>query len=145
MAGGKNMTVITKAITIQSRGNCDIIDITSQVTKNVEKSGINSGIVTLFIVGSTAGITTIEYEPNLLSDFKNMWDRVIPQNIPYEHNKTWGDGNGHSHVRASTLGASLIIPFVNKKLTLGTWQQIVFVDFDNRPRPRKIAIQILGE
>jgi secondary thiamine-phosphate synthase enzyme len=145
MAGGKNMTVITKDITLQSKGNCDIIDITSQVAKNVEKSGINSGIVTLFIVGSTAGITTIEYEPNLLSDFKNMWDRVIPQNIPYEHNKTWGDGNGHSHVRASTLGASLIIPFVNKKLTLGTWQQIVFVDFDNRPRPRKIAIQILGE
>jgi secondary thiamine-phosphate synthase enzyme len=145
MAGGKNMTIVTKDITLQSRGNCDIIDITSQVAKNVEKSGINSGIVTLFIVGSTAGITTIEYEPNLLSDFKNMWDRVIPQNIPYEHNKTWGDGNGHSHVRASILGASLIIPFVNKKLTLGTWQQIVFVDFDNRPRSRKIAIQILGE
>jgi len=139
------MAVITKDITLQSRGNCDIIDITSQVARNVEKSGINSGIVTLFIVGSTAGITTIEYEPNLLSDFKNMWDRVIPQNIPYEHNKTWGDGNGHSHMRASTLGASLIIPFVNKKLTLGTWQQIVFVDFDNRPRSRKIAIQILGE
>lgn len=145
MAGGKDMTVITKDITLQSRGNCDIIDITSQVVKNVEKSGINSGIVTLFIVGSTAGITTIEYEPNLLSDFKNMWDRVIPQNIPYEHNKTWGDGNGHSHVRASTLGASLTIPFVDKKLTLGTWQQIVFVDFDNRPRSRKIVIQVLGE
>jgi secondary thiamine-phosphate synthase enzyme len=145
MAGGKYMTVVTKDITLQSRGSCDIIDITSQVAKNVEKSGINSGIVTLFIVGSTAGITTIEYEPNLLSDFKNMWDRVIPQNIPYEHNKTWGDGNGHSHVRASTLGASLIIPFVDKKLTLGTWQQIVFVDFDNRPRSRKITIQILGE
>jgi secondary thiamine-phosphate synthase enzyme len=145
MAGGKDMTVITKDITLQSRGNCDIIDITSQVAKNVEKSGINSGIVTLFIVGSTAGITTIEYEPNLISDFKNMWDRVIPQNIPYEHNKTWGDGNGHSHVRASTLGASLIIPFVNKKLALGTWQQIVFVDFDNRPRSRRITIQVLGE
>jgi secondary thiamine-phosphate synthase enzyme len=145
MAGGKDMTVITKDITLQSRGNCDIIDITSQVAKNVEKSGINSGIVTLFIVGSTAGITTIEYEPNLISDFRNMWDRVIPQNIPYEHNKTWGDGNGHSHVRASMLGASLTIPFVNKKLTLGTWQQIVFVDFDNRPRSRKITIQILGE
>jgi secondary thiamine-phosphate synthase enzyme len=145
MAGGKDMTVVTKDITLQSRGNCDIIDITSQVANNVKESGINSGIVTLFIVGSTAGITTIEYEPNLLSDFKNMWDRVIPQNIPYEHNKTWGDGNGHSHVRASTLGASLIIPFVNKKLTLGTWQQIVLVDFDNRPRSRKITIQILGE
>jgi secondary thiamine-phosphate synthase enzyme len=145
MAGGKDMTVETKEITLQSRGNCDIIDITSQVVKNVKESGVNSGIVTLFIVGSTAGITTIEYEPNLLSDFKNMWERVMPQNIPYEHDKTWGDGNGHSHVRASTLGASLTIPFVNKRLTLGTWQQIIFVDFDNRPRSRKIAIQILGE
>jgi secondary thiamine-phosphate synthase enzyme len=145
MAGGKDMAVETKEITLQSRGNCDTIDITSQVARNVEKSGINNGTVTLFIVGSTAGITTIEYEPNLLSDFKDMWDRVIPQNIPYQHDKTWGDGNGHSHVRASTLGASLTVPFVNKKLTLGTWQQIVFVDFDNRPRARKIAIQILGE
>jgi len=139
------MTVVTKDITLQSRGNCDIIDITSQVAKNVEKSGINNGTVILFIVGSTAGITTIEYEPNLLSDFKDMWDRLIPQNIPYEHNKTWGDGNGHSHVRASTLGASLTIPFVDKKLTLGTWQQIILVDFDNRPRSRKLVVQILGE
>jgi len=139
------MTVVTKDIALQSNGNCDIIDITSQVAKKVEESGVNSGIATLFVVGSTAGITTIECEPNLVSDFKNMWDRVIPQNIPYEHNKTWGDGNGHSHVRASTLGASLIIPFVNKRLTLGTWQQIVFVDFDNRPRSRKLTIQILGE
>jgi secondary thiamine-phosphate synthase enzyme len=145
MAGGNNMTVVTKDITLQSRGNCDIIDITSQVAKAVEKSGVNSGIVTLFVVGSTAGITSIEYEPNLLSDFKNMWERVIPQNISYEHNRTWGDGNGHSHVRASTLGASLVVPFVDKRLTLGTWQQLVFVDFDNRPRSRKIAIQILGE
>ncbi|MGB6874063.1 MAG: secondary thiamine-phosphate synthase enzyme YjbQ [Dehalococcoidia bacterium] len=139
------MTTITKDIMVQTKGNCDIIDITSQVAKNVEESGVNSGIVTLFIVGSTAGITTIEYEPNLLSDFRNMWDRVIPQNIPYEHNKTWGDGNGHSHVRASLLGASLIIPFVNKRLTLGTWQQIVLVDFDNRPRRRQIILQLLGE
>jgi secondary thiamine-phosphate synthase enzyme len=145
MAGGKDMTVETKEITLQSRGNCDIIDITSQVAKDVEKSGIASGIVTLFIIGSTAGLTTIEYEPNLVSDFKKMWDRVIPQNIPYEHDKTWGDGNGHSHVRASTLGPSLTVPVANKRLTLGTWQQIVFVDFDNRPRSRKITIQILGE
>ena len=139
------MTVVTKDIALQSKGNCDIIDITSQVAKNVEESGINSGIVALFIVGSTAGITTIEYEPNLVSDFKNIWDRVIPQSIPYEHNKTWGDGNGHSHVRASVLGASLVLPFANKRLTLGTWQQIVMVDFDNRPRSRKIILQILGE
>jgi secondary thiamine-phosphate synthase enzyme len=145
MAGGKDMTVLTKEINLQSKGNCDIIDITSQVAKNVEESEVDNGVVTLFISGSTAGVTTIEYEPRLLSDFKGMWDRVIPRNIPYEHDKTWGDGNGHSHVRASTLGASLTIPFVNKRLTLGTWQQIVFVDFDNRPRSRKIAIQILGE
>jgi len=139
------MTVVTKDITLQSKGNCDIIDITPQVTKNVEESGVNSGIVTLFIVGSTAGITTIEYEPNLLSDFKSMWDRLIPQNISYEHNRTWGEGNGHSHVRASVLGASLVIPFANKRLTLGTWQQIVFVDFDNRPRSRRVVLQIMGE
>jgi len=138
------MTVVTNEITFQSKGNGDVIDITSQVARIVEESGVNNGIVNLFVVGSTAGITTVEYEPNLLSDFKNMWDRVIPQHIPYEHNKTWGDGNGHSHVRASMLGASLTIPFVNKRLTLGTWQQIVFVDFDNRPRSRKIAIQILA-
>jgi secondary thiamine-phosphate synthase enzyme len=145
MAGGKSMTVETREIALQSRGSCDIIDITSQVAKTVEKSGIDSGTVTLFVAGSTAGITTIEYEPNLLSDFKNMWDRVIPQSISYDHNKTWGNGNGHSHVRASTLGASLTVPFVNKRLTLGTWQQIIFVDFDNRPRSRKVAIQILGD
>jgi secondary thiamine-phosphate synthase enzyme len=145
MAGGENMTVVTKDITFQSKGNCDIIDITSRVAKNVEESGVASGIVTLFVVGSTAGITTIEYEPNLLSDFKTMWERVMPQNIPYEHNRTWGDGNGHSHVRASTLGASLVIPIVGRRLALGTWQQIVFVDFDNRARSRKMVIQILGE
>jgi secondary thiamine-phosphate synthase enzyme len=145
MAGGENMTVVTKDITFQSKGNCDTIDITSRVAKNVEESGVDSGIVTLFVVGSTAGITTIEYEPNLLSDFKTMWERVMPQNIPYEHNRTWGDGNGHSHVRASTLGASLVIPFVGRRLALGTWQQIVFVDFDNRARSRKMVIQILGE
>ena len=139
------MTVVTKEITLQSRGNCDVIDITSEVARHVEKSGTDNGIITLFVVGSTAGLTTIEYEPNLVSDFKDMWDRVIPQGIPYEHDKTWGDGNGHSHVRASTLGASLTVPFVRKRLALGTWQQVVFVDFDNRPRARKIAIQILGE
>ena len=139
------MTVVTKDIILQTKGNCDILDITSQVIKKVEESGVSNGIVTLFVSGSTAGITTIEYEPRLLSDFKSMWDRVIPQNIPYEHNKTWGDGNGHSHVRASMLGASLTIPFIDKRLTLGTWQQIGFLDFDNRPRSRKMVLQIMGE
>ena len=139
------MTIVTKSTTIQTDGNCDISDITSEVTEKVNESVISNGTVTLFITGSTAAITTIEYEPGLVSDFKNMWDRLIPQNIPYEHNKAWGDGNGHSHVRASMLGASLTIPFVDKSLTLGTWQQIVFVDFDNRPRSRKIVLQIMGE
>jgi len=139
------MTVVTKDIILQTKGNCDILDITSQVMKKVEESGVSNGVVTLFVSGSTAGITTIEHEPRLLSDFKGMWDRVIPQNIPYEHNKTWEDGNGHSHVRASMLGASLTIPFIDKRLTLGTWQQIVFLDFDNRPRSRKMVLQIMGE
>jgi secondary thiamine-phosphate synthase enzyme len=145
MAGGKNMTVITKSITFKTKGNCDIIDITAQVTGEIEQSEVNNGAVTLFISGSTAGITTIEYESRLLDDFKDMWDRVIPQNMPYEHNKTWGDGNGHSHVRASMLGASLTIPFAGKRLTLGTWQQIVFIDFDNRSRSRELVLQIMGE
>lgn len=139
------MTVITKSITFKTKGNCDIIDITAQVTGEVEQSEVNNGAVTLFISGSTAGVTTIEYESRLLGDFKDMWDRVVPQNIPYEHNKTWGDGNGHSHVRASMLGASLTIPFAGKRLTLGTWQQIVFVDFDNRSRSRELVLQIMGE
>ncbi len=139
------MAVVTKDIILQTKGNCDILDITSQVMKKVEESGVSNGMVTLFVSGSTAGITTIEHEPRLLSDFKGMWDRVIPQNIPYEHNKTWEDGNGHSHVRASMLGASLTIPFIDKRLTLGTWQQIVFLDFDNRPRSRKMVLQIMGE
>ncbi len=125
------MTVVTRDITFQTKGNCDIIDVTSQVANAVEESELNNGIITLFISGSTAGVTTIEYEPRLVSDFTSRWERVIPQNIPYEHAKTWGEGNGHSHVRSSVLGASLIIPFVNKRLALGTWQQIVFVDFDH--------------
>jgi len=139
------MTVVTKSITFKTKGNCDFIDITAQVADEVKQSEVNNGAVTLFISGSTAGITTIEYESRLLDDFRNMWDRVIPQNIPYEHNKTWGDGNGHSHVRASILGASLAIPFVSKRLTLGTWQQIVFIDFDNRARSRELVLQIMGE
>ena len=139
------MKIVTKDIAFETKGNCDIVDITYQVTNEVQDSGVSNGIITLFVTGSTAGLTTIEYEPRLVSDFKNMWDRVVPQNIPYEHDKTWGDGNGHSHVRASMLGASLTIPFVNKRLTLGTWQQVVFVDFDNRPRSRKIIFQVMGE
>ena len=137
--------VVTKRIGLQSKGECDIIDITPQVEQQVAEAGINSGTVTLFIAGSTAGITTIELESGLLSDFQNMWQRNIPKDIPYNHDRRWGDGNGYSHVRASLLGASLVVPFSGKKLTLGTWQQIVLVDFDNRPRSRQIILQIMGD
>ena len=137
--------VVTKQISLQSKGNCDIIDITPKVSEQLVGAEINNGTVTLFISGSTAGISTIEYEPGLLSDFQSMWERNVPRNIPYNHDRAWGEGNGFSHVRASLLGASLVVPFNNKKLTLGTWQQIVLIDFDNRPRSRQIILQIMGE
>ena len=137
--------VVTKKISLQTKGNCDIIDITPQVEQQVAETDINNGTATLFITGSTAGISTIEFESGLLSDFQSMWERNIPQNIPYNHDRRWGDGNGHSHVGASLLGASLVVPFNDKRLTLGTWQQIVLVDFDNRPRSRQIILQIMGD
>ena len=137
--------VVSKKLSLRSNGRCDIIDISQQVAQAVNESEINSGIVTIFIAGSTAGVTTIEFEGGLLSDFKNMWDRNVPTNIAYAHDRAWGDGNGHSHVRASILGPSLTVPFVNKRMSLGTWQQIVFVDFDNRPRSREVVLQIMGE
>lgn len=122
-----------------------IVDITPQVERQLAEADINRGTVTLFVAGSTAGISTIEFESGLLSDFQNMWERNAPRSIPYNHDRRWGDGNGYSHVRASLLGASLVIPFNDKRLTLGTWQQIVIVDFDNRPRTRKVILQIMGE
>jgi len=137
--------VVTKKISLQTKGNCDIIDITPQVEQQVAEAGINNGIATVFVAGSTAGITTIEFESVLLADFQRMWERTIPRNIPYDHDRRWGDGNGYSHVRASLLGGSLVIPFNDKKLSLGTWQQVVLVDFDNRPRSRQVILQIIGE
>ncbi len=137
--------VVTKRISLQSKGQCDIIDITPQIEQQLAEAEVNSGIATLFVAGSTAGLSTIEFESGLLSDFQSMWERNVPRNIPYDHDRRWGDGNGYSHVRASLLGASLVIPFNDKRLTLGTWQQIVLVDFDNRPRSRQIIMQIMGE
>jgi len=137
--------VVTKRISLESKGHCDIIDITPEVQQRLSETDISEGTVTLFISGSTAGISTIEFEPGLLSDFQSMWERNVPQDIPYKHDRAWGDGNGHSHVRASLLGASLVIPFSEKRLALGTWQQVVVVDFDNRPRSRQIVVQIMGE
>jgi len=137
--------VVTEQISLQTKGECDIIDITQEVERQLVRTEVNSGIVTLFVTGSTAGITTIEFESGLLADFQNMWARTVPKDMPYDHNQRWGDGNGHSHVRASLLGASLVIPFANKKLALGTWQQIVIADFDNRARSRQVIMQVMGE
>jgi len=137
--------VITENISIGTHGKTDIIDITDQVRNKIEGSNLTDGTVTIFVSGSTAGITTIEYEPGLISDFKRLWNDIAPDNIHYDHNERWGDGNGYSHVRASLLGASLTIPFSRNSLLLGTWQQIIVVDFDNRARQRNIILQIMGE
>ncbi len=138
------MVVETHSINFKTNGNCDIIDITGKVEAVLSESSFDEGNMLLFAGGSTAGITTIEYEPGLLKDYPKFFDRIAPVNINYEHDNTWHDGNGHSHVRASLQGASLTVPFVNGSLTLGTWQQIIFVDFDNRSRNREVVVQIMG-
>jgi secondary thiamine-phosphate synthase enzyme len=122
-----------------------MIDITADVSTTVSSSELKNGICTIFCTGSTGSITTIEYEGGLLKDFPEAMQRIAPTDAVYEHHLRWGDGNGHSHIRASILGPSLTIPFVNGKLTLGTWQQICFVDFDNKPRSRKLEVVIIGE
>lgn len=137
--------VVTRRIGLKTKGNCQILDITGQVAKEVADSGLKDGTVTVFVSGSTGGVTTVEYESGLLSDLQALFDRLVPSNIYYQHNLRWGDGNGHAHVRASLLGPSLTVPFVDKRLTLGTWQQIVFIDFDNRPRSRELVLQLIGE
>jgi secondary thiamine-phosphate synthase enzyme len=139
------MTVITKTTSINTRGENDMIDITGQTSKAVEESKLKDGIVTVFVPGSTAAITTIEYEPGLAQDFPGMLSRIAPKDIEYEHDNTWHDGNGHSHVRASLIGPSLTIPFKDGVLTLGTWQQVVLLEIDTRKRERKIILQIIGE
>lgn len=137
--------VESRRIRIKTNGNCEIIDVTERVAKEIDSSSVENGIATVFAVGSTAGIATMEYESGLVADFKTTWDRLVPSNMDYQHNRAWGDGNGHSHVRASLLSASLTVPFNNKTMLLGTWQQIVCIDFDNRPRSREIVVQIIGE
>ena len=139
------MPVKTFSISLATRGNADFHDLTDRVTSQVIQSGLKDGTVTIFCPSSTSGLTTIEYESGALSDLKRLFDEIIPSNREYAHNARWGDGNGHSHVRASMLGASLTIPFVNGHLTLGTWQQIIYVDFDNRPRKRELILQVIGE
>ncbi|NQT90313.1 MAG: YjbQ family protein [Candidatus Omnitrophica bacterium] len=139
------MGVATDFISIKTRGKTDIIDITADVCERLSGTGLAKGCVTVFVSGSTGGLTTIEYEPALVSDTKTFFDKLIPSNAPYAHDATWGDANGHSHLRSTLLGPSLTVPFVDGELTLGTWQQIIFIDFDNRPRNRKLILQFIGE
>ena len=137
--------VKTHEIKIKTRGNCDVVNLTDQVIEALAGSGIKDGLVTVFNVGSTAGITTTEYEPGLVNhDIAAAFEKIAPENARYEHEETWHDDNGHSHVRASMLGPSLSIPVVGGRLTLGTWQQIILVDFDTRSRTRTIICQIVG-
>lgn len=139
------MTVKTLSIQLNTRGNADIKDITDAVANSLAQSGLKNGIVTIFCPSSTSGLTTIEYESGCLSDLRRLFDEVVDPKRDYAHNARWGDGNGHSHVSAALLKASLTVPFVNGRMTLGTWQQIIFVDFDNRSRRRELVVQMIGE
>ena len=139
------MPVKSKSLQLATRGNAEIQDITSQVAQSVTDCGMKSGTVTIFCPSSTSALTTIEFEPGVVNDLRRLFDEIIPANRTYEHDQAWHDGNGHSHVRASLLGASLTVPFVDRRLTLGTWQQIIYIDFDNRPRRRELIIQLMGE
>jgi secondary thiamine-phosphate synthase enzyme len=138
--------VKTEKIKVRTKGNCDVVNITGQVGDFVAKSGIGQGSVTVFNVGSTAGITTTEYEPGLVNyDIAAVFEQIAPANARYEHEETWHDDNGHSHIRATLLGPSLSVPVIDGRLTLGTWQQIILVDFDTRARTRTVICQIIGE
>ena len=137
--------VVTKHLTVETKGYTDVIDITSECQDAVYSSGLKNGILTIFNPGSTGGLTTIEYEPNLVEDLKDALEIVAPSDKTYAHSETWHDDNGSSHIRSSLMGPSMSVPFVNGELTLGTWQQIIFCDFDTRSRKRKLVVQIVGE
>jgi len=137
--------IVTKRIRLETKGNCDIVDVTRDIQRALTETKFTAGTVTIFVTGSTAGVTTVEYEPGLLNDLKNLWERVVPKDVPYQHDGWTGEGNGFSHVRASLLGPSLVVPFSEQKLLLGMWQQIVLLDFDNRPRSRTVVVQVTGE
>lgn len=139
------MPIISVTKTINTKGNSDCRNITKEVQEAVTKSGISRGIATVFIPGATAGVTTIEFEDGVVSDLSSAMNRLIPEDIEYQHNKRCNDSNGHSHIRASFIGPSLTVPFINKQLQLGTWQQIVLIDFDTRARNREYLINIMGE
>lgn len=139
------MPVKNFSLSLSTRGDADIHDITDQIANAISNSGLISGTATVFCPSATSALTTIEYEGGALSDLRRLFDEIVPSNREYAHNERWHDGNGHSHVRAALLGPSLTIPFVDGQLTLGTWQQVIYVDFDNRPRQRKLVVQLMGE
>lgn len=137
--------IITAHIPVSTKGFTDIHDLTPRVRAALREAKLQSGTATVFVSGSTAGITTIEYEPGLLQDLPAIFEKLAPVNAQYAHDNTWHDGNGYAHVRAALLGPSLVVPFAEGELLLGTWQQIVLIDFDNRPRRREIIVQFFGE
>lgn len=137
-------TIETLSLSIKTKGSTSINDITDNVQSLISSSGFKEGNALIFVIGSTAGITTIEHEPGLLKDYPSFFDKIIPSNQRYHHDDTWHDGNGHSHIRASLQGASFIVPFTSGRLLLGTWQQIILIDFDNHPRNREIIVQLNG-
>jgi secondary thiamine-phosphate synthase enzyme len=143
--GDYSMKIVNGRISINTKGNGDFINISSHLLNMLNDSDLQNGIMTVFVSGSTAGITTFEYEPGLIRDLKEFYDKVAPSNVRYHHDETWGDANGFSHVRATLTGPSLTIPLEKGKLLLGTWQQVVLVEFDNRPRKRDVVVQIMGE
>jgi len=139
------MSVESYTINLNTQGNADVQDITNQVSQIIAESELVNGVVTVFTPSSTSGLTTIEYESGCISDLRRLFNEIIDPKRDYAHNARWGDGNGHSHIRAALLGPSLSVPFVNRRITLGTWQQIIFVDFDNRQRRRELVVQLCGE
>ena len=137
--------IVTEHIDFQTRGNGEMADLTGKVAAIVERTGLSAGVVVVFASGATGAVTTIEYEPGLVEDMKGALERIAPEGGEYAHNQRWRDGNGHSHIRASVIGPSLAVPFAGRKLLLGTWQQIVFLDLDTTPRYRRVVVQIIGE
>jgi secondary thiamine-phosphate synthase enzyme len=137
--------VVNRQIQVGTRGNGDVLDITADVSREVRAAGVHDGIVVLFVPSSTSALTTLEFEPGAVHDLRQAFERLAPTDADYRHNLKWGDGNGHAHVRHALLGPSLTIPLVEGAMTLGTWQQIVLLDFDNRPRSRHVVVQVLGE
>jgi secondary thiamine-phosphate synthase enzyme len=139
------LRIVSEELHLDTEGEGDVVDITPDLTGLLDVTGLKKGLLTVFVTGSTAAVTTIEYEPGLKQDLKKALDRLVPHNIPYAHNSTWGDGNGHSHIRASLIGPELTIPFKDSHLTLGTWQQVVLVEMDIHSRSRRLIVQIIGE